>query len=154
MKPLTEWNHTFVDIERGIAVFDELAIEADSISDPRWDRVLPVTDEEQIFMCRMMESLFGSMPAESRVLDVGTGSGVFAIQSARLGRPTVAIDIVPRASRYARYNARKHGISLVEGDPGPNQLNVLTQDFLKFKEEKKNGKIRCYSGQSAFQPHL
>ena len=55
-----------------------------------------------------------------RVLDMGTGSGLLAIEAARCAREVVAIDINPEAVRCAEENARAHGvsdrISVMQGD--------------------------------------
>jgi Ribosomal protein L11 methyltransferase (PrmA) len=108
---MTTWDTCYADAERGVAFFDGVLIEADPITDPRWDRVLPLFEEEQILMCRQMEHLLGG---DLLALDVGTGSGVFAIWAARKGCSVVAIDINPRALRMAKDNARKNGIPICE----------------------------------------
>lgn len=55
-----------------------------------------------------------------RVLDMGTGSGLLAIEAARCTREVVAIDINPEAVHCAEENARAHGvsdrISVLQGD--------------------------------------
>ena len=47
-------------------------------------------------------------PAEIRVLDLGTGSGVGAVFAARRGFAAVAVDVNPQAVRCARINALLH----------------------------------------------
>jgi ribosomal protein L11 methyltransferase len=59
----------------------------------------------------------------SRVLDVGTGSGILAIAAAKLGAAHVdAVDIEPIAVRSAKENAERNGsaesISIAEGSVG------------------------------------
>ncbi len=49
-----------------------------------------------------------SIPSGSRVLDMGTGSGVCAVVAASLGSQVVAVDIDPDAARCARINAQIH----------------------------------------------
>src|SRR5438105_3735427 len=98
------WKPCYADPERGVAFFDGITIEADSITDPRWDRVLPILEEEQIVMCRQMVPLL--WPG-ARVLDVGTGIGVFAIWAAAHGCHVTGIDISARALRTARQNATR-----------------------------------------------
>src|SRR4051812_24008593 len=100
---LESWEPCLADYNRGVAFFDGITIEADRINDPRWDRVLPILEEEQVFMCRMMTPQLRAHPG-ALVLDIGTGSGVFAIQAAKLGCRVVAIDVSSRALRYARHN--------------------------------------------------
>ena len=108
-----DWPLCWVYPERGIAFFDEVFIEADPITNPRWDRVLPVLEEEQVFMCRQMQPLLKNMGG-GLVLDVGTGSGVFAIWAAKHGYRVLAIDINARALRNAEQNARANRITICD----------------------------------------
>lgn len=52
----------------------------------------------------------GLVPAGSRVLDVGTGSGVLAIAAASAGARVVAVDSNPAAVDCARINAEANGV--------------------------------------------
>jgi len=52
----------------------------------------------------------GLVPAGSRVLDVGTGSGVLAIAAALAGARVVAVDSNPAAVDCARINADVNGV--------------------------------------------
>ena len=121
MTPLTKWEPCLAGMDRDAAFFDGITIEVDRITDPRWDRVLPILEEEQVYMCRMMEPILRAKPG-ARVLDVGTGSGVFAIYAAKHGCRVVAIDISPRALRFARHNAKNNGIHTVDGEPGVGEV--------------------------------
>lgn len=97
-----------------IALFDDVRIDADTITDPRWDRVLPIYEEAQVFMCRQMSALLEKLPRGSLILDVGTGSGVFAIWAAKRGHRVVGIDINQRALRMAHQNMVNNGIELYD----------------------------------------
>src|SRR5215213_8243121 len=92
-----------------IAPFDEFEIHADPITDPRRDRVLPVMEEEQIFMCRQMDRRLREAPPGGLALDVGTGSGVFAIWAAARGCQVLAIDVSARSLAMAADNAKRNG---------------------------------------------
>src|SRR5258706_14993890 len=98
MNTKTPWQECFVDAERGVAFFDGITIEADSINDPRQDRVFPIFKKEQVFMCRQMLPLFENWKPTGRrsgpplALDVGTGSGVLAIFAAKHGCKVYALD--------------------------------------------------------------
>jgi methylase of polypeptide subunit release factors len=104
------WSPCYADPDRGVAFFDGITIETDSIKDPRRDRVIPIYKEEQIFMCRQMRFLLeaDTMPSSPLVLDIGTGSGIFAIWAAALGCRVVALDITPRSIRLGTQNAREN----------------------------------------------
>ncbi len=60
------------------------------------------------------------LPADARVLDMGTGSGVCAILAARTARRVVAVDINPAAAHCARLNTVlngcEHRIEVLHGD--------------------------------------
>ncbi|MCK4303289.1 MAG: 50S ribosomal protein L11 methyltransferase [Candidatus Eisenbacteria sp.] len=108
-----KWKSCYVRPSRGLAFFDSLLIEADSIRDSRWDRVLPILEEEQIFMSRLMGK---NLAPGMRVLDVGTGSGIFAIVAARVYKCRVlAIDVSPRACMFAKQNAAVNQLDPIEG---------------------------------------
>lgn len=65
-----------------------------------------------------LAELAGRVGPSTRVLDVGTGSGILAIGAALLGAPPpVALDIDPRAVETALANASANGVAL-EGRAG------------------------------------
>ena len=135
---LDNWSACLADMFRGVAFFDGLTIEADGITEPRWDRVLPLLEEEQVFAARMMRPQFEARPA-ARVLDVGTGSGVFAIQAAKCNCSVVAIDPSPRALRFARSNAAKNHVTVSDGPPLPGQIQFVlstVEDFSRRTNER------------------
>jgi release factor glutamine methyltransferase len=106
-----KWREYYADSEAGVAFFDGMFIESDSMTDPRADRVLAILEEEQIFMCRQMAP---RLQKGSLVLDVGTGSGVFAIWAALHGCRVLGIDINQRAIDMARKNAERNQITLCD----------------------------------------
>ena len=125
MNTKNPWKECFVDAERGLAFFDGITIEADSINDPRQDRVFPIFKKEQVFMCRQIRPLLekwktrpagGAHQRSSRplVLDVGTGSGVLAIWAARHGFKVYAVDISGRSIEFARHNAHANHVKVFE----------------------------------------
>jgi SAM-dependent methyltransferase len=147
-----KWEPCFVDPKRGIAFFDGITIESDPITDPRWDRVLPVLEEEQIFVCRQMYLRFEQALKDKQdvwVLDVGTGNGVFAIWAAKKWKcKVVAIDINPRALMIAEKNASKNDITVC----------YSREELEKIAREKETGVIllECIKFDIAFRekyPH-
>jgi SAM-dependent methyltransferase len=142
-----KWEPCFVDPKRGIAFFDGITIESDPITDPRWDRVLPVLQEEQIFVCRQMYLRFEQALKDKQdvwVLDVGTGNGVFAIWAAKKWKcKVVAIDINPRALMIAEKNASKNDIRVCHS----------REELEKIAREKETGVIllECIKFDSKFR---
>jgi signal transduction histidine kinase/16S rRNA G966 N2-methylase RsmD len=64
------------------------------------------------------------LPEGALVLDVGTGSGVFAVWATSKKRcRTVAIDVSPRAIRFAGHNARHNGIAARVGSTNDTPLS-------------------------------
>jgi HemK-related putative methylase len=70
------------------------------------------------FMVRELARV--DLPEQARALDLGTGSGVGAVFSARRGAVVTAVDINPEAVRCARMNALLNGledkVTVFEGD--------------------------------------
>jgi SAM-dependent methyltransferase len=60
----------------------------------------------------------GREPPYGRVLDLGCGSGIWAVELAQRGWQVTGMDFVPKALRRARERAEKAGVEveLVEGD--------------------------------------
>lgn len=109
--------------EAGTALFDGLDIRTDRMTDPRWDRVLPIFEDEQVLLTRLMQDRLA--PAKL-VLDVGTGSGVFAIWAAKKGRcRVVAIDVSDRAVEFGRENARRNGVPIAKDVASIQQGEIL-----------------------------
>jgi hypothetical protein len=112
--PPQNWQPCFVDPWRGVAHFDGLTIEADPITSPRQDFVLPCIEDEQVFFCRMLRAL---LPAradreERHAVDLGMGSGVLSLYAASLGMRVTGIDICDRAKQFADYNQRQNHAAL------------------------------------------
>lgn len=102
-----QWARSYADPKRGLASFGGLNLEADSIYDSRWDRVLPLMTEEQLYLCAQVEDRLGP---GLLVLDLGTGCGVFALWAARHRCRVVALDTSRRALWLAAHNARVNDI--------------------------------------------
>jgi SAM-dependent methyltransferase len=80
------------------------------------DRVFPITHENLCFIGLMRT------PERGLALDIGTGSGIFAIFIARKGLSVVGVDTNPRALALAGFNAKLNNvesrIALVRGSLG------------------------------------
>ena len=83
-----------------------------------WEQLasLPgLTDEVSALFDREEE---GRTPPYGPVLDLGCGSGIWAVELARRGWQVTGVDFVPKALRRARERARQAGVELrlVHGD--------------------------------------
>ncbi len=136
------WPSCKVDMLCGEADFDNIIIRTDSMTDPRNDRVLPIMQEEQIFMCREMLSVLRKLPANALILDVGTGSGIFAIYAAKQGFRVIAIDIASRAISMAIENAITNNIVIADspGNLKPGSIcfiQISVEDFADIQSNQQ-----------------
>jgi SAM-dependent methyltransferase len=76
---------------------------------------LPVSDQVAALFDREEA---GREPPYGQALDLGCGSGIWAVELARRGWEVTGIDIIPRAVRRARERAREAGVEarFIEGD--------------------------------------
>jgi len=112
--------------------FDDLVIETDSIVDHRPDRVMPLVAEGQVLMCRLMRN---RLKQGDLVLDIGTGSGVFAIWAAKkCGCRVVAIDVSHRAIRFSRRNCGYNGVKMCRSLASllPGSIHVVHDDIERY----------------------
>jgi SAM-dependent methyltransferase len=82
-----------------------------------WEQMakLPVADQIGALFAREEE---GREPPYGEVLDLGCGSGIWAVKLAERGWRVTGMDFVPRALRQARERAHQAGVEvrLVDGD--------------------------------------
>lgn len=87
---------------------------SDLFSSTLADRVYPVYQDQGAFFAERLAIRPGD-----EVLDVGTGTGVLAIEAARTADSVTGIDVNPRATEFARLNVSlngAHGVSFRTGD--------------------------------------
>jgi len=77
---------------------------------PEWDALRKILNDDAL-RARAVARL---VPPGLRVADVGTGTGILAMELARLGLAVVAIDHSPRMLEAAREKLAREGISSVE----------------------------------------
>jgi ubiquinone/menaquinone biosynthesis C-methylase UbiE len=107
--------------------YDEMADEYDRSEYLYWTRRMEEGEE------RAIKSWVGNMSAP--ILDVGCGTGRYAVRAARGGHEVVALDISLKMLRVMMGKAREHGIS--------EKLNSVLADgeHLPFRDSVFNGLI-------------
>ncbi len=55
-----------------------------------------------------------ALPAKSRILEIGTGTGHFALAAARVGHRVTALDVSPAMLQYAGDRAKAEGLTGIE----------------------------------------
>ena len=73
----------------------------------------------------------GRQPPHGRALDLGCGSGIWAVKLAARGWQVTGVDFVPKALRRARERAREAGVEvrLIEGDVRALRATSVGSDF-------------------------
>lgn len=101
------------------------------------DYVMSGTEE----ICRQYVSSIGRGPCGT-FLEIGTGSGLAALVATNFAQHVWALDITPRATRYAEFNRRLNGI---------DHMTVLCGDLFAPVEGMKFDRIAC---NPPFEPPL
>jgi SAM-dependent methyltransferase len=83
-----------------------------------WEEIAELPAFADRFAALFEREEAGRRPPYGPVLDLGCGSGIWAVELARRGWEVTGVDIVPKALRRARRRAREAGVELrlVEGD--------------------------------------
>jgi SAM-dependent methyltransferase len=104
---------------------------------PRYGVFAPVRGEYVDLVARALAARVASWQHGWLAYDVGTGTGVLAVQLARAGARVVATDVDPRAVACARENAERFGVTgqvqVVEADlfpPGRARLVVANPPWI------------------------
>lgn len=73
----------------------------------------------------------GRQPPYGRALDLGCGSGIWAVKLTARGWQVTGVDFVPKALRRARERAQKAGVEvrLIEGDVTALRASSVGSDF-------------------------
>jgi HemK-related putative methylase len=79
---------------------ERLRITCDCTLSHAYDRVMPVFDDESLFLGQRVQ-----WRTTRRTLDIGTGSGIQALLSVSRSGLVVGVDVNPKAVRYARASA-------------------------------------------------
>lgn len=131
---LPKFNLPQADPLENHAFFDGIYLETDYLTDIFRDKVLTILPEEQVFVCRQMiksilklrDEIFEKESRGLNVLDIGTGSGVFAIyvdkvlnidypkydsNENQVKSTVTAIDKELRAIKTAKSNCKINGTS-------------------------------------------
>jgi SAM-dependent methyltransferase len=82
-----------------------------------WERMPELPVSEQVAALLGSEAA-GGEPLPARALDLGCGSGVWAVELAKRGWQVTAVDAVPKAIRRARERAHEAGVEVrfIEAD--------------------------------------
>jgi len=112
-----EWCSQYLITELG-----EVFIVTDNFLLPEKDRVFPLSEDESIYFANKIN--FGS---NENILDIGTGSGIYALLLAKKAKHIVATDINDKALSYAYFNTvfndLTHKIELIKSDVYDNISN-------------------------------
>lgn len=106
-----------------VRVLDARATRARSFFDsvgPEWDALRKVFNDD-VLRARALGHL---VPADWKVADVGTGTGILAIELARLGLDVIAVDHSPRMLEAARENLAREGLGDGAGAAGLGRVEL------------------------------
>ena len=122
-----------------------------------WEQIatLPVVTERISALFEREEA--GRQPPYGRALDLGCGSGIWAVKLAARGWEVTGVDFVPKALRMARERAQEAGVEvrLVEGDVTKLReagVGSLLLDFGLFHDELTEGRRQLAGNARASAP--
>jgi SAM-dependent methyltransferase len=95
-----EWSTNFL-----LTYFRDNFLLTDNFLLPEIDRVFPLSEDESFFLANRINVNINDV-----VLDIGTGSGIYAILAAEKAKHVVAVDINEKALDYALFNANLNGV--------------------------------------------
>jgi SAM-dependent methyltransferase len=83
-----------------------------------WEEIAELSPVREQFSALLDREEEGREPPYGPVLDLGCGSGIWAVELAKRGWQVTGVDNVPKALRTARYRASQAGVDirLLEGD--------------------------------------
>lgn len=126
--------------------YHAISISSRMIVVPMWEREQVLIEDGQIAIYMDPGMAFGTgthetttlclrvatdlvVPAKTRLLDVGTGSGILAIAAMKLGaKEVLAVDLDPQAVQIAQANAKENGLST---ELATGQLRIAASDLLQ-----------------------
>jgi SAM-dependent methyltransferase len=96
-----------------------------------WEQMVrspPIAERISAMFAREEE---GRKPPYGKVLDLGCGSGIWAVELAKRGWDVTGVDFVPKALRRARERAEQSGVEvrLIEGDVTKLRAAGVGSDF-------------------------
>lgn len=81
-------------------VGESVSVLCDLLTSTEYDRVMPLFGDGSLTIWKAIKA-----NASGKVLDLGTGSGVLALEAAKYANTVIGTDINPKAIRYARSGA-------------------------------------------------
>jgi SAM-dependent methyltransferase len=91
-----------------------------------WEQIAALPDVREQIASLFAREENGGEPPHGRALDLGCGSGIWAVELAKRGWQVTGVDFVPKALRRARERAEEAGV----------ELRLIESDVTKLRESR------------------